>query len=92
MVQVYGLSRVRGSPFDFSLFDSLKGFSYYELHFIQNHFANSFLDKAYTENVIDSAVFAFGTQNFIINFGSLFYFLLAFEGILMVYFCYLKYK
>ena len=92
MVQVYGLGRVRGASYDFDFFDSVKGFSNYELAYVPNRFADPFYNNNYEEVAIDSAVFVFGTQNFIINFGSIFYFLLAFEAIIMIYFAYLKYK
>ena len=46
--------------------------------FIPNRFADSFYNNNYSETAIDSAVFVYGSQNFIINFGSTFYFILGF--------------
>ena len=78
MVQIFGLSRVRDAPYDFDYFGVLLGYANYELSFIPNAFANPFYSNNYSEVAVDSAAFAFTTQNFIINFGSIFYFLIGF--------------
>ena len=48
MVQIFGLARVRGASYDFEFFDSLKGYSMFELRFIKNHFATPFTNNNYS--------------------------------------------
>lgn len=48
MIQIFGLARVRGGPYDFEFFDSLKGYSMFELRFIKNHFATPFVNNNYS--------------------------------------------
>ena len=78
MIQIFGLSRVRDSPFNFDYFDVVTGFSHYEMRFVPNAFSYPFYTANYSETAIDSAVFSFGMQNFVVNFGSIFYFLIGF--------------
>ena len=85
MVQLFGLSRVRDAPYDFDLTGVLEGFSYYEMSFVPNVFANPFYEHNYSEAAVDSAVFALGSQNLVLNFGSIFYFFLGLQLILLVY-------
>lgn len=92
MVQIFGLSRVRDSPYDFHYFDTVTGYSHYEMRFVPNAFAGPFYSNNYSETSIDSAVFAFGMQNFVVNFGSIFYFLMGFELILLAYLFYVNHK
>ena len=68
MVHLYGFSRVRDAPYDFDFYSVLSGYGYYELSFIPNAFANPFYANNYSEVAVDSAVFAYSSQNFIINF------------------------
>ena len=88
MVQLFGLSRVRDIGLDFNYYSSLTGFSFYEMRFIPNRLADPFLQHNYSEEAIEAAAFAFGSQNFIVNFGSLFCFFLAVQLLLLSYLLY----
>ena len=92
MIQIFGLSRVRDSPYDFNYFDTVTGYSHYEMRFIPNAFGFPFYISSYSETAIDPAVFAFGMQNFVVCFGSIFYFLIGLELILLGYYFYSKHK
>jgi len=92
MIQIFGLSRVRDAPYNFSYFDTVVGYSHYEMRFVPNSFSFPFYQNNYSETSIDSAVFAFGMQNFIVAFGSIFYFLIGLELCLLGYLIYLRQK
>ena len=70
MVQVFGLSRIRDLPIDFQFYNVVKGYSYYEFEYIPNLFETILKKVGYSEVAIDSAVFVYGTQNLLYNFGS----------------------
>jgi hypothetical protein len=64
----------------------LVGYSHFDLRFIPNKFADIFASAGYSETTIDSAAFDMGSQNFIVNFGSLFYLYLPFQITLLIFF------
>lgn len=69
-LQVLGLTRARQYPIDFDVFSVLVGYSYYELSFVPNGFASMFA-PAYLENSLQPLAFTFGSQNLILNLGSI---------------------
>ena len=89
LIQIIGLSRIRPFPFDFSFYNAIRGFSCFELTFIPNGLANIYPDM-YTEVSIDSAVYALGSQNFIIGFGSILEIFVPLQIILGVYFLFIR--
>ena len=90
MVQIFGLARVKDFPFSFEYYNSLVGYSFYELRNVGNPFTYLFMQSNYSETAIDSAVFVFGSQNFLLNFGTLFLVFLGLELLLLGYLLYIQ--
>jgi hypothetical protein len=87
LVQIIGLSRVRPFPFQFDFYNTLLGFSYYELSFVPNEFGLAF-PNSYSETSLASAAYSYGSQNFILNFGSIFLIYLPLQLLLFAYYAY----
>lgn len=89
LIQIIGLSRIRPFPFEFDFYNTLKGFSCFELLFIPNGLANIYPDL-YTEVSIDSVVYSLGSQNFIIGFGSILEIFVPLQIILAIYYLFIR--
>lgn len=85
LIQIYGLSRIRPFPFELDFYHFLSGFSHFELAFIPNGFAKAF-PSSYSESSISSLAFAIGTQNFVLNFGSVIEVFIPLQIALFIYF------
>lgn len=85
LIQIYGLSRIRPFPFELDFYNFIYGFSHYELSFIPNGFSYIF-PSSYSQASIDSISFAIGSQNLVLNFGSIFQVIILLQLALFIFY------
>ena len=93
MVQTVGIMRLRSiNDNQFQYYNTVKGYSYYELQFIPNKIYDAFAKNGYSETVIDPALFVYGFQNFFLCFGQLVYTYLILQFMAFIVYLILRYK